>query len=269
MDVFRAGLAGPSLQRSKERRGFAADERAAAPVDLHIEGKVAAQNVLAQEPRLAGLLHRARDVAHRQRVFVADIDVALAGADRVGADDHPFEDQVGISLQEAAVHVGAGIALVRVADDILGLALGLAGLIPLPARRESAAAPAPEVGLDHLLDDLLGLHRQGLPQRAVAVDGQVVFEFLRIDLEVQAEDQAGLLLVEGNFLLVDDFLARGGVHIEEPVDHLPLQQGLVDNLGRVAQPDALVEDVFRADDDHRAPFAEAVTSAGPKVDFVG
>ena len=110
---------------------------------------------------------------------------------------------------------------------------------------------------------------EGLPQGAVAADGEVVLQALRIDLAVQAEDQAGLLLVEGDVILVDDLLARGGIDVEQPVDDLPLQDGLVDDLACVREPDPLVEDLLRGDDDHRAPLAEAMAAGGPEVDLVG
>ena len=92
------------------------------------------EDVLAEEARFPRLLDRERDVLHRQGVLVPDVDVALAGADRVGADDHPLEDAVGVALQEAPVHVGAGVALVGVADDVLGLALGLPAWSPTSSR---------------------------------------------------------------------------------------------------------------------------------------
>ena len=59
--------------------------------------------------------------ADGQRVLAADVDVALVGADRVGGDGHALEHAVRIALEDAAVHEGAGVALVGVADDELAL----------------------------------------------------------------------------------------------------------------------------------------------------
>ena len=177
---------------------------------------------------------------------------------------------MGVPLQEAPVHVGAGIAFVGVADDVLGIALGLPRRIPLPAGGETSAAAAPEVCLDHLLDDRFGLHpREGLPQGAVAADGQVILQALGIDLAVLPEDQTGLLLVEGDVVLVDHLLTRGGIDVAEPVDDLALQDGLVDDLTGIRKPDPLVEDLLRGDDDHRAALAEPVTAGGAEIDLIG
>ena len=68
---------------------------------------------------------------------------------------------------------------------------------------------------------------------------------------------------------MDDLLAGGGIDVEEPVDDLALQDGLVDDLPGVREPDPLVEDLLRGDDDHRAPLAEPVAAGGAEVDLVG
>ncbi len=84
-----------------------------------------------------------------QRVLAAHVDVTLAGADGTGADHHPLEDLVRVGLEEAAVHVGAGVALVGVADHVLLVAGRLVGLLPLAARGEPCAAAAAKArGLD-------------------------------------------------------------------------------------------------------------------------
>ena len=60
-----------------------------------------------------------RSLFDRQRVFGPDVDVCLAGPDGVSGDDHAFHQTVGIAFNDRAVHEGAGIPLVRVADQIL------------------------------------------------------------------------------------------------------------------------------------------------------
>ncbi len=78
-----------------------------------------------------------------QRILAADVDVALLGPDRVGGDGHPFEHAVRIALEHAAVHEGAGVALVGVADDVLALGRLLGDGGPLqPGRIAGAAAAA-------------------------------------------------------------------------------------------------------------------------------
>ena len=68
------------------------------------------------------------------------------------ADDHAFQQGVRIAFDFVAVHVRAGIAFVRIADDVLLFGDGLAQELPLePGEKTRAAAAAQLGGLD-LLD---------------------------------------------------------------------------------------------------------------------
>ncbi len=97
------------------------------------------------------------------------------------ADDHPLDDQVRVALHEIAVDKGAGVALIGVADHVLGRVLGSAQKVPLPPGGKARAAAAPQAGLRHLGDHLLVRHAQGLGQPLVAAPGNVVVDLLRID----------------------------------------------------------------------------------------
>ena len=52
------------------------------------------------------------------RIFRADIDVALGGADRDAGDGHAFDQHEGIAFHDHAVGEGAAVAFVGVADDV-------------------------------------------------------------------------------------------------------------------------------------------------------
>ena len=80
------------------------------------------------------------------------------------ADDHAFQQRVRIAFDLVAVHVRAGVAFVRVADDVFLVGRGLAQKLPLEAGEEArAAAPAQLGGLD-LLDHQL---RVGVDQHLI------------------------------------------------------------------------------------------------------
>jgi len=99
------------------------------------------------EPTASPVLRLEQSPFHpldRQGVFGPHIDEALAGADGVGADDHAFDNAMGVSLQDAPVHVGAGVSLIGVADDILGHPGRLAAAGPFPPCGEASATPPPE-----------------------------------------------------------------------------------------------------------------------------
>ena len=81
--------------------------------------EAAAEDVLAEDAVRPRLLDRALEADDRERVLGADVDDPLARAGDVARDEHPLEERVGVGLDLVAVHVRAGIALVRVADEVL------------------------------------------------------------------------------------------------------------------------------------------------------
>ena len=144
----RPGPAGLALERRDERGLLAADEGAGALDDLDVEVEAAAQDVRPDEAVLAGLGHGALEAHDRDRVLRAHVDDAVAGAGGVAGDEHALEQRVRVGLDLVAVHVGAGVALVGVADEVLLRARGLgrrnSHLLPVrkpaPPRPRSLAA---------------------------------------------------------------------------------------------------------------------------------
>ena len=99
-----------------------------------------------------------------QGILGADVDVGLRGPDGVGGDGHAFQQAMRIALDHGPIHERPGIAFVGVADQVLLLAAGVAGELPLRAGGKTSAAPAAQsAGLDHLADLLRRLFLQGLP----------------------------------------------------------------------------------------------------------
>ena len=86
---------------------------------------------------------------------MADVDKTLPGADGIGADGHALHDGVGIALHHRPVQKGAGVALGAVADDKFLLTRRVPTEAPFAAGGEAAAAPAPQAGLIHRLQNRL------------------------------------------------------------------------------------------------------------------
>ena len=87
-----------------------------------------------------------------------------------------------IALQHAAVHEGAGVALVGVADDVLLRALALGDRRPLQPGRVTRAAAAAQAALGDGVDDLGGRHlRERVARAPVAVRGDVLLDPLGVD----------------------------------------------------------------------------------------
>ena len=100
--------------------------------------------------------------------LAADIDVGDLRANRVAADQAPFEEQMRVPLHQHVILERAGLALVRVAAEVLRLGRLLVHELPLHAGREpGAAAPSKPGGLDGF-DDRVGRHAERFLQRLVA-----------------------------------------------------------------------------------------------------
>ena len=99
------------------------------------------------------LIHHIDQVA----ILAANVDVARVRIHRQARDQHAFDQLVRIVLDQHAIFAGAGLALVAVDHDVLGLGRGARHEAPLHSRGEARAAAAAQVGGLDLFDDLLGV----------------------------------------------------------------------------------------------------------------
>ncbi len=191
------GLAEQALDRGKRRarhrhpaapfnagdeRGLlAANKRPRALLDHEVEREAGAEDVLAQQRQRAHLRHRPAQALDCEGILRADVDVAVICADGVGGDAHPFEHGVRIALENRAVHESAGVALVRVADEVLFRSGRGAAEFPLLRRRKPAATAAAQPRTQNFVDHILGLHRQRAPQSLVTGASEVVVDPRRVD----------------------------------------------------------------------------------------
>ena len=130
-----------------------------------MEREVAAEDVVAQQAPLFQLGNGVLQPGNGHGVLGTDVDVAVVGTDGVAGDHHAFNQLEGVAFHDGAVHEGAGVALVTVADHITHGFLLTGNLLPLLACGEAAAAAAPEAGLVHFVDDLIPGHfKHGLFQ---------------------------------------------------------------------------------------------------------
>ena len=129
---------------------------------------------------------------------------------------------MGVTFKNAPVHVGAGIPLVGITDDVLDLAGLTPGGLPLPPRGITAAAPAPQAGGGNLVDDLFRLRLQRLPQGPVAAPGGVFGNAAGVDIAAVPGDDLQLRGVKRG--LIQD---RAGLRLSGQKDPLPGQQHLV------------------------------------------
>ena len=227
----RSRHAALALDGGHQRRFLAADEGAGALVDLQIEVKAGSQDILSQQAVFLGLVDGDVQAVDGQRILGPAVDVTLVGADGLGGDDHPFQNGMGVRLQDAAVHEGAGIAFVGVAQDVFDVARRGGGELPFHARRESGAAAAAQTRIEDLLDDLLRRHfGQGLGHAGIAVPGDVLLDLLRIDEAPVSEHPQILQGEEGDLLHRGDDFRRDGFPVEQSLQDASLDQVFLDQF---------------------------------------
>ena len=207
-------------------------------------------------------------VLHSQRVFRADIDITALRSDRIGCDEHSFENEMGVSFKHAPIHEGAGVPFVRITDEILDVARGAAGETPFPSCRKPGSSPAPQSRFLNLIDHLLRRHGgENLAQGRITSAADVIPDLRRIDPAVVAEDLAHLSLIERNIVIVGDHPACRGIGVEQSLDEAFLKEGLRDNLRDIANRHLLIEDLLGKDDDDRSPFAETMAAGAHHIGF--
>ena len=235
----RSGRAAPAFDGGDQRRFFAADEGsgAEADFDVEVEGRIA--DVVAQQAAAPRFAQCGGEPGDGHRILGADVDEALAGADGIGRDGHALDDAMRIAFHHAAIHEGAGVALVAVADHILHVARGLGHRAPLQAGGIAAAAAPAQAALGDAVNHAVGRHLgERRQQRLVAVAGDVVVDLFRIDVAGVLQHHPDLLVE----VLVQVALQFG--------DRLAAQAGH-DGLG-VVGVHVVVEGLLGVDADQRA-----------------
>ena len=193
---LQARHAAVAFERLDEGRLLAAHERARARLDADVAGEAAAEDVLAEEAGLLRGRERLLETHDRERVLGAHVNKSFSRADRVGGDEHALDEGVRIALDHRAVHERAGVALVRVADEVLLVALRVARGVPLEPGGEARAAASGEAGDLDLLDHLLRRHREDLADRLVAIHRLVGRDVLGVDEAAVPQRDTRLLLQE-------------------------------------------------------------------------
>jgi len=107
---------------------------------MHMEVKARAENVFTQKSVGLCLLDGRVQALQGELVLTADIDIAFISANSITGNEHGFDDAVRVTFQDYAVLEGAGLAFIRVADDILFCSSSFANKTPFQAGRKTCAA---------------------------------------------------------------------------------------------------------------------------------
>ncbi len=204
--------AATAFNRGDQGRLFATDEGAGSEPDFNVEAEGRVADVVAEQaapPCIAQCGLQARD---RQRILGTHVDVALAGANGIGRDGHALNNPLRVALEHAAVHEGAGVALVAIADDVLQLAGRLGHRAPLEAGRVTAAATSTQSAFGDLTNHAGWRHvAECGQQRLIAVARNVVVNLFRVNVAGVFKHHVHLLvkvLAQVALQLLDRFAAQ-------------------------------------------------------------
>jgi hypothetical protein len=195
------GFAQPSFDGGYESGLFAAYKSARPAYYLDREVKPGSQDVFPQQPKLPGSVYSLADMFDGEWVLVAYVEISLVGAEGISTKSHTLDDTVGIALQDCAVHVSAGIALVAVADNVLRIARGIAADLPLATGGESPTTPPAQPGANHLVNYFLRRQvQQGVGKRMIALPCYVFLDADRVNQTAVSQNDLVLARVEGQFI---------------------------------------------------------------------
>ena len=262
----REGRPGPGFahipfDRGHERRFLAADEGARPALDGDIEVEAASEDVLPEESTLAGLRDGHFQTFPGQGILLTYVDKTVRRPHRPSPDDHPLDDCVGVGLDDAAIHEGAGVPFVGVADHELDVAGLCSRDLPLRPRGEPGAPLSTQPRLLDLVDDLFWSHRvERLVECEIALAGNGFIDVLRVDQAPVAKRDQLLLLEELNVIHLGDRLGLPRLAIQQSLDGAPSLEMLLHQLRDIFFRYQLIEDVVGLDNHHRSLGTEAVAA---------
>ena len=165
-----------------------------------------AARVATEHARAASRGQRARQYVARTRILRTQVHVALRRARRDRGDQHAFDQLKRIRFDQQPVRKRSGIALVRVAHDVLHRIFRVENGLPLHCGRECRTAAAAQSGGAYLIHDLCRRKRPRARQPLEPTVGAIGIEIERIDHAGACERQARLALQERH--IVDEADAR-------------------------------------------------------------
>ena len=191
-----AGVGAFALEGFQKAGFLAANVGAGTLVHIDVEVEAGAEDVFSEKTFGAGFLDGVPNDLGRFGKFAADVDVGEVDIRGEGGDGEAFDELVRVLVEDVAVLECAGLGFVAVDDDVVVLAIVVFDEAPLGTGGEARSATAAQVGgFDHV-DDLAGLHGDGLFQGLVAAMGEVGLNVGRVaGFADVSEDDAALFRV--------------------------------------------------------------------------
>src|SRR6185295_6251517 len=215
---LEAWLALLAFERFQQAGLLAADVGTEAVEGVQLELEAAAQDVVAEVPRVARLVQRLLEALVDLEDLAVDVVVADGRAHRVGGDRHAFDQDVRVVGEDVAILAGAGLAFVGIAHQVLLHRQGTRHEAPLQAGWEAGTTAATQPRSLDLGHHLLGRHggsavlAEDLLQRAVAAARFVIIEPPVAAIEAGKNLRVDVAAVEAGLLSAGLELRQIGQH---------------------------------------------------------
>src|SRR6202171_3541969 len=185
-----------AFERFQQRRLLAANVGAVAVAVVQMEAEAAAENIVAEQSCLVGLLERFFAALVRVPDFAMDVVVAALAAHRIRGDGHALDQDMRVVTQDVAILESSGLAFVGVAHQILVAAVLLRHEAPLEAGREACAATPAQPGFFYFRAYVRGrdFFGEDLFQRLVAAARDVVAQPPVVAIEAGEDQRVGSVI---------------------------------------------------------------------------
>ncbi len=155
-----ARLAAPPFQRFQQGGFFAANVRPRPAMDVNMERKIAAGNIVAEFAVRHCLFDGKFQHVCLCGIFAADVNVAFARTDGISGNCHTFQQQMGIAVHQHPVFKHQRLTFIGIANDIAGFIGGFGNKFPFHTGGESRAAAPAQIRGGHFRHHFLRRTRQ-------------------------------------------------------------------------------------------------------------
>ena len=161
----------------EQGRLFAANVGASAAVQVTFDGEVglpAEQPLRAEDPCFIGFADRLFHDPGLVPILAANKEVRGIEFARPACDGDSFDDLMWVVVNEEPVLEGSRLSLITVNREVPPAAVDFGQEPPLDAAREPGTASTAELRVLDALNDIGGLHRDGLAKRLVSAGAAVL-----------------------------------------------------------------------------------------------
>ena len=158
----------------------------------------------------------------------------MLGPDCLCPDDHPFQHRVGIAFKDRAIHKGAWVTLVGIAEHILGASCSCSAKLPLQARRKAGPAAASETGGLHLFNNLFRRHlEEGFGRAHITIPCDILVYVVRVDKTPVLEGNKDLATEKADLINARDCFSGFGTFKEMFFYHTSLDKVFLHKVGDI------------------------------------